>query len=238
MPNSAITPVALEVAGVYADAALHMAAQRGISAVRGRIVELARKTLDCQAAVLWQLAGPGAVTVAATSDVALGARLIHAVHETGEGPTLECLNCGQPRWFNDLGTEQRWPRYRDRLLATTDIGSGVGYPLSVNGNQLGALTMYCHQTDRFCPTTIAAGAMFAIHCALALHSANGWDRAEQLAAAQTSNRRIGMAIGIIIANHQMTEQQAFDVLRIASQHRNQKLHQVADEVLLTGATPT
>ena len=52
--------------------------------------------------------------------------------------------------------------------------------------------------------------------------------------AQVTNRRIGMAIGILMAQHRFTEGKAFDALRIASSHRNLKLYNIAEEVIYTG----
>jgi hypothetical protein len=38
--------------------------------------------------------------------------------------------------------------------------------------------------------------------------------------------------------YKVSEEQAFATLRIASQHTNRKLRDVADDVLLTGAAPS
>ena len=40
-----------------------------------------------------------------------------------------------------------------------------------------------------------------------------------------------------MASYQATEEQAFTTLRIASQHTQRKLRDVAEDVLLTGAAP-
>lgn len=53
--------------------------------------------------------------------------------------------------------------------------------------------------------------------------------------ALASNRRIGQAMGILMADRQITEEQAFGLLRDASQHTNRKLRDIADEVIHTGA---
>lgn len=53
-------------------------------------------------------------------------------------------------------------------------------------------------------------------------------------AALATCRRIGIALGIIMAGQKITEQQAFDLLRVASQHTHRKLREVADDVVLTG----
>ncbi|MGY1831739.1 ANTAR domain-containing protein [Geodermatophilus sp. SYSU D01180] len=55
-----------------------------------------------------------------------------------------------------------------------------------------------------------------------------------LRVALESNRRIGMAIGILMALRKVDEEAAFGLLRTASSHRNVKLRQVAEEVIRTG----
>jgi AmiR/NasT family two-component response regulator len=44
-----------------------------------------------------------------------------------------------------------------------------------------------------------------------------------------------MAMGILMARHQVTDDQAFDLLRIASQNSNRKLADIARDVCDTGA---
>ena len=60
---------------------------------------------------------------------------------------------------------------------------------------------------------------------------------EHLRGALDSNRQIGAATGILMALRGVTQQQAFDLLRQASQHTHQKLRDIAAEVLLTGVLP-
>lgn len=65
---------------------------------------------------------------------------------------------------------------------------------------------------------------------------------EQLAAkianlqcALGSNREIGAAMGILMARHQLTADQAFDLLRRTSQHCHRRIVSIAAEVIETGA---
>lgn len=67
--------------------------------------------------------------------------------------------------------------------------------------------------------------------------AHAESQAANLQNALASNRRIGAAIGILMNSFRLTEQQAFDRLRTASQHAHRKLHDVAEDVLLTGELP-
>jgi predicted RNase H-like nuclease (RuvC/YqgF family) len=58
--------------------------------------------------------------------------------------------------------------------------------------------------------------------------------AENLQVALHSSRRIGAAIGIIMANRNVTETNAFLMLSKASQNANRKVHILADEIVDTG----
>ncbi|WP_175479448.1 ANTAR domain-containing protein [Geodermatophilus siccatus] len=60
-------------------------------------------------------------------------------------------------------------------------------------------------------------------------------QSENLQAALESNRRIGMAIGILMVTRQLTDDAAFDCLRQVSNQRNVKLRLVAEEVIYRGA---
>ncbi len=61
-------------------------------------------------------------------------------------------------------------------------------------------------------------------------------KVENLEIALVSSRRIGAAIGILMTVRQVSEDQAFGLLRTASQTRNRKLREVAEDVILTGDT--
>lgn len=52
--------------------------------------------------------------------------------------------------------------------------------------------------------------------------------------ALSSNRRIGAAVGVLMASQKVTSQEAFELLRRASNESNRKLRDVADSVVLTG----
>ena len=58
--------------------------------------------------------------------------------------------------------------------------------------------------------------------------------AEHLQRALVSNRHIGMAMGILMERHRLTQEQAFNRLRDLSQRRNVKLRDLADQIIYTG----
>jgi AmiR/NasT family two-component response regulator len=59
-------------------------------------------------------------------------------------------------------------------------------------------------------------------------------RADNLERGLMSNRRIGMAIGVLMTIRHLTEQQAFDELRAASMRHHVKLRALAEQVIYTG----
>ena len=59
--------------------------------------------------------------------------------------------------------------------------------------------------------------------------------AVHLEQALSSNREIGVAVGILMVNHKLTDEQAFDLLSRVSQHSNRKLRAIALEVARAGA---
>ncbi|MGS0686756.1 ATP-binding protein [Nakamurella sp. GG22] len=62
-------------------------------------------------------------------------------------------------------------------------------------------------------------------------------RAEQIKGALETNRMIGTATGMVMATYQLTAQQAFRLLTLASQNTNTKLRDLAATVTTTGALP-
>jgi hypothetical protein len=68
--------------------------------------------------------------------------------------------------------------------------------------------------------------------------AKALNQVANLEIALSSNRDIGTAIGILMNSHLVTQDQAFTMLRTASQHGHRKLRDIANEVIFTGSLGT
>ena len=83
--------------------------------------------------------------------------------------------------------------------------------------------------------------MFATLAGLALDSAQERaaddERVANLTEALRTRELIGQAQGILMERERITADQAFDVLRRASQHMNIKLREVAETLVATGESP-
>ena len=66
--------------------------------------------------------------------------------------------------------------------------------------------------------------LLATHGALAVSRVIAREKATNLARAVTTNREIGMAMGVLMTTYKVTEDQAFDLLRIASQGSHRKMN--------------
>ncbi|HEX4728094.1 MAG TPA: GAF and ANTAR domain-containing protein [Jatrophihabitans sp.] len=228
----------LENSHLFARIARDLAEQPDQEQTTRRIVELGHQLTGCDVAALWQLSPTGAMTLLAVTDPVAGQTLNQVYAGIQEGPVHEALTRRATIHARDLDTEARWPLYLGALQARElPIGSVIAYELELGGHQLGALALYANQPRFFTEELYGIGSVLADHAAIALETVALADNNHHLKEALQSNRRIGMAIGIMMALHRIGEQQAFDILRIASQHTHIKLRDVAEEVILTGATP-
>jgi AmiR/NasT family two-component response regulator len=89
--------------------------------------------------------------------------------------------------------------------------------------------------DRAKATILASLASLALSVA---HSHEDEERrSENLNAALGTRETIGEALGILMERERITADQAFDILRKASQHLNIKLRDVAQNLVDTGESP-
>jgi GAF domain-containing protein len=167
-------------------------------------------------------------------------QLVHDVdrlqYETDEGPCLDALNEHEIFRTGDLGADPRWPRFGTGA-AELGVRSMLSFRLFVEDETLGSLNLYSAAADAFGDRSVAVGALFAAHAALAFDQAKSKDSARNLERALDGNRRVGMAIGILMAHHRLDEHDAFDALRVASQRLNRKLREIAEDVIRTGELP-
>jgi AmiR/NasT family two-component response regulator len=102
---------------------------------------------------------------------------------------------------------------------------------------LAGLNIYADRPRAFDQSAVEVGLLLATHAAAVVAAHTNQERADNLARALETSRGIGVAIGVLMAHHKLTQEQAFDLLRIASQNTNRKIRDIAEEVALTGELP-
>ena len=175
-------------------------------------------------------------TVAATDDVARRADAIQ--YALGSGPCVDAIVEDTLYRPQDLRHDARWPDYGQRVSDELGIRSMLSYRLGLEvGDAIVGLNIYAREVAAFGERATLIGLMLATHGALAAALAANQEQVEHLQRALRSNREIGVAMGVLMARHQVTREQAFSLLRLASQDSNRKLHDIALEVADTGTLP-
>jgi ANTAR domain/GAF domain len=181
----------------------------------------------------------GFVTVGATSDVP--PRVDRIQYELGHGPCVDAILNDNLFNAGDLRVDPRWPEFGRRAAEEVGILSMLSFRLffedAGSAELLAGLNLYASKPDAFDDVDETALGLVATHGALAVAAAQQHRRADGLAEAVQSNRDIGAALGVLMARLLVTREQAFDLMRIASQRSNRKLRDVAQDVLDSGTLP-
>jgi GAF domain-containing protein len=217
----------LELAATFAEVARSLLDERGVDATLDRICSLAVETVEgCQAAGI-SIAEGKRVTSRSTTD-ALPSVVDQIQTETQEGPCVDAIKEHEVFVTGSLSQERRWPAFARRAHEQTGVTSILSLRLFSSQDTMGSLNLYSVEPDAFDDEDIAVGSVFAAHAAVALAGAS---REAQLEAKADTRNVIGMAKGMIMARQQITDDEAFDILRRASQRANVKLRQMAERIV-------
>jgi hypothetical protein len=235
-----------ELASSFASIAKTLFSDSTVGGTLQKIVDFAVETVvGCDAAGISLLTN-GKVTTPVYSDpIALEVDAVQ--YETAEGPCLDAIFKDATVYAEDLTDDARWPTFGPRAVEL-GMRSLLSCRLSAN-ETLGALNLYAHLPRAYGATDRTKAVIFAAHASIALGVAEELKgatdslhtaalRLENLNAALVTREVIGQAQGILIERERITANQAFTVLREASQHLNVKLREVARYVVETGEVPS
>lgn len=205
----------------------------GIEAVLERVVHLAADAVSPATACGITIRQDGRVHTAASSSQ-LAAQVDEIQYGDNEGPCLDSMRTGLVVVADELGRDERWPKYGPHAEAF-GVMSSLSIPLVVDGESLGALNLYSPKPGAFGEVERAQAEALASQCTAALTLAFRQVRQaqmhRQLAEALTSSSTIEQAVGILMSQQRCTADVAFDLLRQASQNRNRKLRDIAADII-------
>lgn len=201
-------------------------AQDSVDATLRRITFAATELVEgCDASGILILRGGRVETLAATED--LVAEYDRLQDRLRHGPCYDAARTSHgERVFripDFTEAEPRWPDYVPQARER-GLGSMMGFALYTDDEEFGTLNLYSRRPGAFTDASETAGRLLASHAAVAFSSARTHAQLEQ---AISTRHVIGEAMGILMGNHRLTEEQAFDVLRRYSQENNVKLREVA-----------
>ncbi|MFR0358663.1 GAF and ANTAR domain-containing protein [Streptomyces sediminimaris] len=217
-----------------ASMARDLLAQTSVDSTLGRITASAVDLVEgCDAAGILVLKDTQVRTLAPTEQMVTDSDRLQ--EQLGQGPCFDAARTKDgERVFRipDFTQKQpRWPLFGPKAHEL-GIGSMMGFLLYTDDEELGALNIYSRRPGAFTEASELAGWLLASHAAVSFSSARTHSQLEE---ALSTRHTIGEAMGIIMGSHQLTEDQAFAVLRRYSQEKNIKLREVARLVCERGA---
>jgi hypothetical protein len=217
-------------AGLFSAGTLHDTLQR--------TVDLAVETIEgCDFAGIFMLDGDSISTPVHTDPIVIEIDALQ--HRVGEGPCLAAITESATFYAYDLVDDAQWPRFGP-LASSMGVRSALALALSANGIR-GALNLYARYPSAFGVIDRGKGLVLAILAGVSLSAAGSRHEEERqiitLRAGLVSREVIGQAEGILMERERITSDQAFDILRRASQHLNVKLRDVAQDLVDTGESP-
>ena len=230
-PLSALTANLSETAQILFSAG-------GVHNTLEQVVAVAVHTIEgCDFAGLFLLEGDIVVTPVHTDLVVEEIDTLQ--RDSGQGPCLDAIAQRVMVYGDDLNSDERWPSFGP-AAAERGIRSALALPLTANGT-MGAVNLYAQYPAAFGVVDRAKGVILASLASVALTAAHSLEdeerRIENLHSALSSREIIGQAQGILMERERIAADQAFDVLRRASQYLNIKLREVAQTLVDTGERP-
>jgi AmiR/NasT family two-component response regulator len=107
----------------------------------------------------------------------------------------------------------------------------AGFRLLVDNRKAGALNLFSDRPHGLSGDSVDQAAVLAAFASVALMAANHKEQANTLREGLSSNREIGKAIGLMMAFHKVGDDEAFEILRKASQDMNVKISEVAGQIV-------
>jgi transcriptional regulator with GAF, ATPase, and Fis domain len=216
--------------------ARNLLAQDSVQGTLDEIAASAVKLVEgCDAAGILAVRKGQAVTLSSYGDIVEESDRLQGA--LGEGPCFDLAHRpDDERVFRiaDMTQPQpAWPRFAEAARGL-GIGSMTGLLLYTHDEDFGALNLYARRPGTFTKDIETAGWLLASHAAVALADARTIDQLQQ---AMDARHAIGEAMGMLMERHQLSEGDAFDVLRRISQHHNIKLRDVAQRIRTERSDP-
>lgn len=172
--------------------------------------------------------------VAASSEDAQLMELLQLQND--EGPCLDCFQSAAPVSIADLADAvDRWPSFAAAVAEHGQFRAVHALPLRLHGEAIGALNLFDREPGALLAADLALGQALADVATIGILQERAIRRAEvvneQLQAALTSRVTIEQAKGVLSQHSGTGMDAAFDRLRHYARRRNERLADVAGQVV-------
>lgn len=161
--------------------------------------------------------------------------------EAGEGPCITAMSGARTVYVRDVRRESRWPVF-GQAAAERGYAAVLVVPIDLDDECRAALSFYATHHSGFTDGEILTAENVARQVSrplrLSLRIGRLQDARDDLASAMKSRTVIDMAIGVVMAQNRCPPDEAFTLLRKASNARNIKLREVAVSIVAAIAGTT
>jgi len=175
-------------------------------------------------------------TASSTAD--LVSQLDAEQYRLNEGPCLAALRERTLFQIDSMGEDSRWQRFAVVALEA-GIRSLLAVPLGSNVVGFGAINFYAREPHVFTEVDRGLATLFAAQASVAADNARMFAdahtqrdaMAQRLQEALRSRAVIDQAIGVVMEREHLSPEEAFTMLRTASQRVNVKVRDIAAEIV-------
>jgi hypothetical protein len=145
----------------------------------------------------------------------------------GSGPSLDAIEQCTAQIQTDLTTDSRWPSLANRVLAQTPVRGALSVRLPVDRARAGALYLFSDKANAFDERSVEYALVLGAFATVATNAVAQGEDVASLRRGLASSRAIGKAIGMLMVLNDVSDNDAFGMLRQRSQETNVKLADVA-----------
>jgi GAF domain-containing protein len=221
--------------GAYRELAGIVLANQPLDGTLTRVAELTRDVVsgaDDVSVTVIRDGKPRSVAFAGDSELALV--LDERQYRDGFGPCLDAAASARTIVVPDTAGEEVYPEFA-RVAAENGVRHTVAVGLPTLHAVGGAINVYSRGAAPFSAEALSEVSGFAGYAAVALTNATLYDGAlqhvAQMQEAMASRAVIEQAKGVLMQVQGIGDEEAFELLRRASSHRNKKLRDVAQSIV-------
>jgi hypothetical protein len=178
----------------------------------------------------------GAYSTAAVSD-SIARQIDKLELALGSGPCLTAIEECTAQIQTDLTADGRWPSLANRVLAETPVRGALSVRLPVDRERAGALNLFSDSANAFDERSVERALVLGAFATVATNAVARGEDVASLRRGLASSRAIGKAIGMLMVLNDVSDDDAFGMLRQTSQETNVKLADVAADIVRKRSLP-
>lgn len=172
----------------------------------------------------------GACSTAAVSD-GVAFKIDQLELALGSGPCVDAIETQTAQIESDLTAGSRWPTLAARVVAETPVRGAMSIQLPVDRARVGALNLFSDTPNAFDQSSVERAIVLGAFATVATNATAHGEDAAALRRGLASNRAIGKAVGMLMVLNDVSDDDAFDILRRTSQNTNVKVVDIAGDII-------